>query len=163
MGAVVGGALGLAQFALTGGAPPTPPNTNAGQTPPGPPPDPAGGVQNPPLGSTNSPGSAAITAGGPYAGFALQVAGRAALSAPFTFLTEAVIVDSASGILDLGYGPQILHHHQQEREQLVRMRLLELSSCAFDPAGPLALATNGKFTILISTMRTILVSVNQFR
>ncbi len=113
VGAVVGGALGLAQFALTGGAPPTPPNTNAGQTPPGPPPDPAGGVQNPPLGSTNSPGSAAITAGGPYAGFALQVAGRAALSAPFTFLTEAVIVDSASGILDLGYGPQILQWLEQ--------------------------------------------------
>jgi RHS repeat-associated protein len=113
IGFVVGGALGGAQYALSG-APPTAPTTNPGQTPPGPPPDPTGGgVQNPPPGSTNSLSSAALKAASPWLSYAGQLAARPILMSPFIYTADVLLTDTATGVLDMGYGPQILEWLKQ--------------------------------------------------
>jgi hypothetical protein len=108
VGAVVGGALGGAQYALVNGSPPTAPNLNPGQSPIGPQPDPSGGIQNPPPGTTNSLLSGLAKAASPWFSYYGQFVGCAILASPFASASEALVVDNSSGILDLGYGPQIL-------------------------------------------------------
>jgi RHS repeat-associated protein len=114
IGFVVGGALGGAQYALSG-SPPTAPTTNPGQTPPGPPADPtnAGGLQNPPAGATNSLPSAALKAASPWLSYAGQLAARPILMSPFIYTADVLLTDTATGVLDMGYGPQILQWLKQ--------------------------------------------------
>jgi len=113
IGAVVGGALGGAQYALTTGSPPTPPSTNPNAAPPGPQPDPSASIQNPPPGTTNSLPSALAKAASPWLSYYGQITARAILASPFAAAAETLVVDSSSGILDLGYGPQILQWLEQ--------------------------------------------------
>ena len=114
IGFVLGGALGAARYALTV-SPPTAPTTDPGQTPPGPLSDPAnaGGVQNPPPGTTNSPAAAAANAASPWLTYVGSAAARAVLTTPFVYTANVLLTDSATGVLDLGYGPQILQWLKQ--------------------------------------------------
>ena len=114
IGAVVGGALGGAQYALTS-SPITPPATNPNASPVGAQPDPgaAGGIANPAPGTTNSLGSAALKAASPYLSYYGSLAARGILMSPFVYAANVLVTDAASGVIDLGYGPQILQWLKQ--------------------------------------------------
>jgi RHS repeat-associated protein len=114
VGAVLGGALGGAKYALTGSAP-TAPNLDPNASPVPAQFDPAAdtGLQNPASSTTGSAGTGVVSSGSPWAMYGAQVAGRFALTSATLYpIAAVVVVDSASGSLDL-YGSQILQWLKQ--------------------------------------------------
>jgi len=74
----------------------------------------AGGVQNPPPGTTNSPAAAAANPGSPWFTYIGLAGARAVLTTPFVYTANVLLTDTATGVLDLDYGPQILQWLKQK-------------------------------------------------